>query len=161
MRPRWGCCVTGAGADGPSRVSTSESSPPTPIQPLQATAASRAARRPPPSPAARRRARTILICVRGNDGRQPGIRRSTGDDCPLLLLLHPHLLLQSSTTEIKIEPHDPNSLPLLLTWLFFCGLAKQQFFSCGEEDLSFPPPRYWVGWRGLASPSGCWCIIPP
>ena len=60
------------------------------LEPQQATAASRAASRPPASPALARRSRTpssgrtILICVpcchRGNDERQARLTSSTGDN---------------------------------------------------------------------------------
>ena len=63
------------------------------LEPQQATAASRAASRPPASPALARRSRTpssgrtILICVpcchRGNDERQARLTSSTGDDLSL------------------------------------------------------------------------------
>ena len=138
--PRWGetllarwLCHRGWGWQRPSRISTSESSPPTPIQPLQATAASRAARRPPPSPAARRRARTILICVRGNDGRQAGISL---DRWRLLHLSSPRLLGRSKLSLVR-----PTYLPLLSC----CRLL-----SCGEEEEESypPPPRQSRGWRG-------------
>ena len=63
------------------------------LEPQQATAASRAASRPPASPALARRSRTpssgrtILICVpwchRGNDERQARLTSSTGDNLSL------------------------------------------------------------------------------
>ena len=96
--PCQGVCVTGGTRstlkvlDGQD-LTGAHSAGHTWLEPQQATAASRAASRPPASPALARRSRTpssgrtILICVpcchRGNDERQARLTSSTGDDLSL------------------------------------------------------------------------------